>query len=450
MEPKNKTPDPQLEAVTAMAKTVEAHETAIAALKANGEDTTAIETRVKGLEADLDKLKKSGNRLGLSGLADEKKKFNLGAIVKAYADGKAPAILSAFEKASDSEGSLGHEGEVLTQFSKQQGRGVTVKDVVSALTGASGGAVLPMEVESITAAAREKAKVFSLGAENPQYEGFSQVTLPRETSIMVPAGVGEGRALPLSAPLFEPDVMSPHRVGFICGFTDEILRMGGNVIQQHVDKYGPIDLANMIDNLILNGNGKGGQEGQPLGLFSTTRLAKYTTTTLRDGVGTNGRNIAWADLKAMEVAIDNALRLEDATKPGYLISRKLTLALTTAYAALASGTDSTNSLPIVPNLQYAKLEKIMDFLGYALARTSYVPTNFVQGSTTTATAAMFGDWSKVVVPFWGPSEVNISDTATVSGVSAFQNCLVFMRFYRMFDVGVRTHDAFTVVKGFTY
>ena len=457
MTAENKTADPTVEILTGMGAKITAHETALKAMTEKGLTPEVLDaglSTIKELKADMERFEKEYKpRLGLKGLEAEKRKFNFGGIAVAYHKNRGGAeILKAMERPATEDGSLGFEGEVLSQFHKSRNAetGWALKDIVGTISGAGGGVMLPTEIDAITPAAREKSQLFKLGAKNPTYDGFGAVVLPRETTIFAPDGTSEGKAAPVSAPKFEPDTVTPKKVAGIVGISEEYLRMGGGTVQQHVMEYGPKDLANKLEYFCLNGNGAGGQNAQPLGLFAATRRAKYSVTTSSKTIGTTtGRAMIWADFVDMQDAIDTALRLEEAESPAALIHRRSVKALRTAFANLTGG-DVSNSLPIVAQALFGKLEAYEQYTGYKIARTSYIPTNFPQGATGTAvgTGALFGDFGKIVIPFWGPLVMRMSDVATVDGVSAFQNGAIFMIFSRMYDLGVKSHDALTVTTGY--
>ncbi len=70
------------------------------------------------------------------------------------------------------------------------------------------------------------------------------------------------------------------------------------------------------------------------------------------------------------------------------------------------------------------------------------------GTYTTATALAYGDFSNLWIPFWGPLEMLMTKEATMAGVSAFENDLMYFRFIQMYDSNVIDPKAFVVKKGF--
>lgn len=400
-----------------------------------------LSEKIKGMKADVEavqaKLKTRAAGAQTEGM--DEKKFNFGKLGKAYHT----------QIVDDSENGIGYELECLEQASKGFGRGTSKKDIISALTGGSGGNALPVQVSNqIAEAARSESKLFSLGVTNDSLEGLSSFAVPIEVTsangvgdgvINVPNSQQEGGAVTTVRPGFRLANFTPRRMGMIIGMTEDYLKQGGAFVDAFVRRTASMDMRNQLERFALTGRGQ--QFSEPTGILKRTDLTTSSIT-----LPTDGRGIAFSDLKDFEIDLAEANRLTDTcgfyTRPGVL--RGLVKQVAT-YGL--SGADATNSMPVTP-MQFMSMKKLGEYCGYNLNWSTNIPANFTQGATTTASYCAFGDWSKVWIPFWGPMEFLMNNVATVGSVSAFENYLFYMRFVQMYDVNIVSPDAMIVKAGF--
>lgn len=432
--------EPIVKALTGMVAQIEKQK---ADLEGATTKTGEIETLLKGVNDQIVEIKSTIDKVktrpgSLSGLAEEKQKFSMGNLVQ-------------FKMGRAEEKDVGFELEVMTEFAKQTGKGeYTQKSVISTLTGAGGGFPLPVEVYgSIVEKARATSQLSQLGVYEPSLEGLSALSVPQERTIFSPAATRELAALPLSANTYGNVNFSPKKFGMITGITDEMLRQGGAFVDAFVRRVAAIDMRNQKESLALAGRGQ--QFNEPEGLLGRTN---YTTTTLTVALGTDGRRLDPTDLGDMEIAIAEANRLDGAEALGYYFNTSLLKGLKQKFATygikagdLSTGADATNSMPVSP-WYWMSIKNLETLMGYKARNSTLIPKDVVQGSTLNASYAMFGDWAKVWMPTWGPMEMIISNQATVDGISAFQNGLVYVGYKHWFDVNVVAPDALTLVKGF--
>ncbi len=407
-----------------------------------GEGQESHADMLKDIKADLEKVSK-GLKNRVSGKTTEGmdvEKFNLGKLALAYKSGR-------FD---DSSEGVGYELECLVEAAKGFNRGNTnTKDMISSLTGGSGGNPLPVQVSSqIVEAARSESVLFQMGVQNDSLEGLSSFSVPYEVTsdmttgngvIVTPGNQQQGGAITTGRPGFKLTNFTPRRMGVIVGMTEDMLKQGGNFISAFVQRTVKTDMQNQLERNCLYGRGV--EFSEPTGILNRTDL-----TASGINVGTDGRAIAFTDLKQFEFALAEANRLTDSC--AYLTRPAVLQGLTNQTATYGlSGADNSNSMPITP-MQFMSMKKLGEYCGYNLKWTTNVPKNYVQGSTTTASAVAFGDWSHVWIPFWGPMEFVMSNVATVGGTSAFENYAFWMRFVQMYDCNIVAPDAMSVKTGF--
>ncbi len=417
------------------------------AIKNVSEKTSALEARMvelDGVKAQMDatRLMLKTRAGDIPGLEDEKQTFDIGKLLQV-------------RKGIANRESIGFELEVLVESHKKYSNGgysINKDGIISTLTGSDGGIALPVEVsKTIIEAARAQSQLSKLGTYFPQLAGLSSFTVPLEEPtdlssdgiIMQAAPTGEGAALPVRSPKWKAESFAPKKLGMIIAVTNEFIKEGGQFLVDYVRNKAATDMANKLEYNVLNGTGEQGQV--PRGILSRTDLA---ATTLAGGAITgNGRALSFSDLVSMEQTILNENRLVEGGKFGYYMRSSLALGLRTQFSRQSEDGTVLNSLPITP-LQFASVKKLAEFVGYEMAYSTLIPT-LTQGSSLDASSILFGDWSKVWVPFWGPMEMLMSNVASVGSMSGFQNDMTFVRFVQMYDVGVVAPNALTKVSGFT-
>lgn len=411
------------------------------------ESHTVLRDSLSAMKADVDGLilKMKIRKQGTATEGMDVEAFDISKVIKAFAE----------HRIDDSAAGAGYELEAMIMATKNTDKdGMTKKDLMSSLTGAAGGGLLPVQYRNqIFEAARSTSQLFALGVQNPNMEGFAGFQIPYEVQAdgvttvtggknLSPTNFQEGAvsASP-TRPGFRFANFTPRQMALMLGITEAMLKQGGQFVRMFVEQVAAKDMRNQLERNALSG--RGNQNSEPTGLLNRTDMVTFTPAPV---LGTDSRALAFSDLKDFEFALAENDRLTDAcafyTRPAVLKG----LAKQVATYGLA-GADASNSKPIT-DLQFMSLKKLGDYVGYNLKWSTNFPKNITIGATTDAAAVMFGDWSTVWVPFWGPMEIAMSNVATVGSVSAFENALVYTRFIQMYDSNIITPDAMCVVKGF--
>jgi HK97 family phage major capsid protein len=171
--------------------------------------------------------------------------------------------------------------------------------------------------------------------------------------------------------------------------------------------------ANALDIAGINGTGT---SGQPLGLLNDTGVPVIA-------IGTNGGAITWANIVGMEtnVFIENA----NAAKMAYLINPTTKGKLkTTKHDA-----GDLNYLMAADNT----------INGYNVGVSNLVPGNITKGSGTNLSAAVFGDFSQLLIGQWGFTDLVLDKSTAADGYYR----IIVNGFY---DVLVRQPKAFVAIK----
>jgi HK97 family phage major capsid protein len=111
-----------------------------------------------------------------------------------------------------------------------------------------------------------------------------------------------------------------------------------------------------------------------------------------NSAGSNGAAPTWAHLVEMEHQV--GLRAGDMAAPAFLTSPSIRKRLRTT--------------PRGAGLDYILADTATTVMGQPLRISSMVPDNLTKGSAAGVCSAMvFGDWSEVIVGFWGPAAVDV-------------------------------------------
>lgn len=171
--------------------------------------------------------------------------------------------------------------------------------------------------------------------------------------------------------------------------------------------------AEALEAAALNGSGT----GQPTGLLNTTGIQTVE-------LGTNGEKPTFAHLVQLETEI--SLKDADQASLAYITNPKVRgLLKTTLKSTGVSGYIWENN----------------EVNGYAAYVSNLVPSDLTKGTASkTASAILFGDWSKLWIMSWGGLDL-VVDPYTLKKQGAYE---VTLNAYH--DIFVRRKEAFAVIK----
>ena len=86
------------------------------------------------------------------------------------------------------------------------------------------------------------------------------------------------------------------------------------------------------------------------------------------------------------------------------------------------------------------MEAASEILGYNVASTTLVPSNLAKGTGSNLSAAIFGDFTNVMLGFWSGVDV-VVDTASLSTSGGTR-----LAFFQDLDVAIRHDTGFGVIK----
>ena len=225
---------------------------------------------------------------------------------------------------------------------------------------------------------------------------------------------GEVDETPLSKNAYGSKDMSPKRLGAAVPISLQNLMQSSIDLEKYtIDEINAV-MANAMDIAAINGSGTG---YVPQGIMNATGINTIA-------IGANGGPLTWAQIVAMETAVfvENA----NAAKMGYAINPatkgrlKVTKHESGDLGYLMTGENTIN--------------------GYNVGVSNLIPGNLSKGTGTNLSAAIFGDFSQLMIGQWGWLDL------TVDNISKKKSGYIEIVVNMFVDIMVRQPKAFSVIK----
>lgn len=217
------------------------------------------------------------------------------------------------------------------------------------------------------------------------------------------------------APTFRQITMSPKTLVQYVDISRKLMMQSDPSVEQIVRDDMTRQFASKIDEVAIEGGGS----NEPTGILGTNGIGSVA-------LGTNGGAITYASMVDLEkeVAIDNALagNLAYLTNPKVVGSMRQT-------ARQSSGVEGNFILNDTNTL-----------LGYNVAASTLVPSDLTKGSGSNLSAAIFGNFSDLMIGMFGGLDVLV-DPYTGSSTGATRVAL-----YQDIDVAVRHAESFAAIQ----
>ena len=232
------------------------------------------------------------------------------------------------------------------------------------------------------------------------------------------AWVAEEAAASKQKPAYSKAVMSPKRLQVLQGVTYDLMHQSSKALDDLIMEDFVKAHAVALDAAIFTGSGSSGQPTGVLAAANTNSIA----------IDTNGGPLTYALLVQMEteVGIDNGL-LDD----------------TLAYVSNAKVQGKLKTIPQIAGYPYYLMNdgKVN---GYPFYMSNAIPSNLTKGSSEgVCSAAVFGNWSEVLVGSWGGLQIIVDPyTAKANGVLEISAAAYH-------DILVRTPAAFCKIVDIT-
>jgi len=320
----------------------------------------------------------------------------------------------------------GFEREVQPELAKRAGRqfeGVGVptdiflekRVLATALpAGGPGGNLIATELHSEMYFDRLRAamKVSALGATTLS-NLVGNVDIPGLKASATSGWVAENTALTASDPEFRKVSMTPKHVGAITEVSRNMLMQTTPDIETLVRNDLALVLADAIDKAAIAGSGTG---AEPRGILNTVGIGNVP-------MGTNGAALT-IDTAADLIGAVSTLNAPE-TSRGFLTTIKARVAA----MKLKDGQGQPFGVSAV-------------FQGERVEFSSNVPSNLTKGSGTNLSAAIYGNWSDLIIGYWSAFDLLVNPYES----TAYAKGNVQIRAMMTADVAVRYVESFAAAK----
>lgn len=237
------------------------------------------------------------------------------------------------------------------------------------------------------------------------------IAIPKQSGAGTAYWVAENAAPTESAQTLAQVTMSPKTVGAYTDISRQLILQSSIDVQNFVTR----DLATIIGLAIQQAAISGsGSSNEPTGLI----------TALTPSVvgGTDGAAPTWANIVALESAV--AANNADVGTLAYLTNAKVRgkLKVTEKFA-------TTNGSPVWA-------DGALPLNGYAGYVTNAVPSNLTKGSSSVASAIIFGNFADLLIGLWGATDILVDPyTGGAAGtvrVRVLQSCDIALRHLESF------------------
>jgi HK97 family phage major capsid protein len=221
------------------------------------------------------------------------------------------------------------------------------------------------------------------------------VDIPRQTGATTSYWVGENTDVTASNATFDTLSLTPKQVGNRTTITRLALAQTTPDIEQILRNDMAQQLALAIDSAAINGTGS---SSQPLGLLNAAGVTTVDLPSDTNGAAIGASNTGLDVFYDLEKAVDiaNALNgtLFYVTNPKVVGAiKKIKIGTNYGQSIWSQNLlDTTGAVPMVVN-------------GYPVARSNQVPSTLTKGSSSAASALIFGNFSDLIMAMWGGLEV---------------------------------------------
>lgn len=224
------------------------------------------------------------------------------------------------------------------------------------------------------------------------------------------------------SPAFSKISFSPKRLAAYIQVSNQLLRQSSNSIDAYVRQYLINAMAQELEKAAI----KGGGSNEPTGIIGNSNVnVIYAGGATSNSTNANGAAAVWADVVNAMKSVEN----NNAMGQAYLTNPLVKAALQIT-GRQASGVEGNFILQSGAG----------ELNGYPLAVTTNVPSNLSKGTSSTLSAMIFGDFSKLAVASWGGMELTVDP---FSGATAGLTNMVLNAYM---DVNLLQPKAFAVCK----
>jgi len=255
-------------------------------------------------------------------------------------------------------------------------------------SGSEGGVNIQTSVGSIIDILLPKTVLAGLGVQ--RLSGLvGNLDLPTASTLPSAGWNTENGSATEKSPAFSKITLSPKRLAAYIQVSNQLMLQSSNSIDGYVRNWLLNAMAQSLETAAI----KGGGSNEPTGIIANANV----NVTFAGGAASNATNVngaapIWADVVNLMKAVENA----NGNGVAYLTNPTVKAKLQTT-SRQSSGVEGNFIWPAGGT----------DLNGYNVQTTTLVPSNLSKGSSSTLSALIFGDFSKMAVANWGGMELTV-------------------------------------------
>jgi HK97 family phage major capsid protein len=191
------------------------------------------------------------------------------------------------------------------------------------------------------------------------------------------------------SPAFSKVTFSPKRLAAYIQVSNQLMLQSSNSIDAYVRNWLLQAMAQSMEAAAI----KGGGSNEPTGIIANANVnVVFAGGATSNATNANGAAPVWADVVNLMKAVENA----NGDGVAYLTNPLVKAKLQTT-PRQSSGVEGNFIWPAGGS----------ELNGYPVATSTLVPSNLTKGSSSTLSAAIFGDFSKMALASWGGMELTV-------------------------------------------
>ena len=293
--------------------------------------------------------------------------------------------------------------------------------VTGGTSGSEGGVNVQTSVGSIIDVLLPKTVLNGLGVQ--KLSGLvGNLDLPTASTLPSAGWNTENGTATEKSPAFSKITFSPKRLAAYIQVSNQLMLQSSNSIDGYVRNWLLNAMAQSLETAAI----KGGGSNEPTGIIANASVnVTYAGGAASNSTNANGAAPVWADVVNLMKAVENA----NGNGVAYLTNPLVKAKLQTT-ARQSSGVEGNFIWPSGGT----------DLNGYPVATTTLVPSNLSKGTSSTLSAMIFGDFSKMAIASWGGMELTVDP---YSGATAGLTNVVLNAYL---DTNLLNPTAFAVCK----
>jgi HK97 family phage major capsid protein len=276
-------------------------------------------------------------------------------------------------------------------------------------SGSEGGVNIQTSVGSIIDVLLPKTVLRGLGVQQLS-NLVGNLDLPTASTLPSAGWNTENGTATEKSPAFSKVTFSPKRLAAYIQVSNQLMLQSSNSIDAYVRNWLLQAMAQSLESAAI----KGGGSNEPTGIIANSSVnVVFAGGATSNSTNANGAAPVWADVVNLMKAVENA----NGDGVAYLTNPLVKAKLQTT-PRQSSGVEGNFIWPAGGS----------ELNGYPVATSTLVPSNLSKGTSSTLSAAIFGDFSKMALASWGGMELTVDPysgaTAGLTNVvlNAYMDC----------------------------